>query len=360
MAQKKLADDSRQMKVRNFDPNGIGHPNGNLFGLPFTPEESGVVIIPVPWDVTASSRFGTAYAPRMILKASYQVDFFDPAIPDAWKMGIGMLPISYEWQKRNGALRRKAKKITQHLERGGEAKDPRIHALLDEINTNSTALLLWVRETATKWLKAGKIVGVLGGDHSVPLGLMNTLGREYSYGVLHIGAHLDLRLSYEGFLHSHASIMRNASSISAIERFVHVAVRDFCEEEYEVVKNSNDRHIAFTDRDIKWRTFQGEPWQKISQEIIEKLPENVYVSFDIDGLDPSLCPATGTPVPGGIDIEQVFYLLSRVVGSKRKIIGFDLSEVGVGTGTLDANVGMRVLYRLACLAGKSQGKISSS
>ena len=90
----------------------------------------------------------------------------------------------------------------------------------------------------------------------------------------------------------------------------------------------------------------------LCQEIISHLPEKVYISFDIDGLDPKLCPNTGTPVPGGLELEQVYGLFRELVNSGREIIGFDVCEVG--DGEWDGNVGARIVYKLANLLNLSQ------
>ena len=94
------------------------------------------------------------------------------------------------------------------------------------------------------------------------------------------------------------------------------------------------------------RGFLGQTWKSQCDEIIGRLPQHVYISFDIDGLHPSLCPNTGTPVPGGLQLEEVNFLFKQLVMSGRKIIGFDLVEVSPGGGDWDANVGARVLYSL--------------
>ena len=92
--------------------------------------------------------------------------------------------------------------------------------------------------------------------------------------------------------------------------------------------------------------MEGTCWKESVDEIIDKLPQHVYLSFDIDGLDPKLCPNTGTPVHGGFEIEQIYYLLKKMIRSGRKLIGFDLSEVGIGESDWDANVGARILWKL--------------
>ena len=104
--------------------------------------------------------------------------------------------------------------------------------------------------------------------------------------------------------------------------------------------------VTYFDKDIKERQFEGFTWQQMADEMISSLPQNVFISFDIDGLDPKLCPHTGTPVQGGFETEQIFYLFKRLMKSGRKIIGFDLNEVGVSHNEWDENVGARVLYKL--------------
>lgn len=355
----------KQEKIRAFDPNGIGRPNGNLFGLPFTVEESEVVIIPVPWDVTASFRRGAVDGPAAILEASYQIDLYDPDMPNAWQIGIAMLPIAQEIKRKNRSLRQKAAACVRHLEKGGSLNSPIFLSRQYEVNEEGKRLNGLVRGEAAELLHQGKLVGVLGGDHSVPQGLLEVLvQRSPGFSVLHIDAHFDLRHAYEGFTYSHASIMSNVSSIHGIDRFIHVGIRDYCVEEAEKVAKSIGRHIVFTDRSIKRKIFEGESLRSIVDGILRAIPQSpVYVSFDIDGLDPALCPNTGTPVPGGFSLEEVFYLLTLVVESGRRIIGFDLCEVAPASadskdwaGDWNANVGMRVLYRLSTLAAKSCGK----
>jgi len=193
---------------------------------------------------------------------------------------------------------------------------------------------------------------LVGGDHSGPLGFFKAIGEKHGdFGILQIDAHLDLREAYEGFNYSHASIMFNAlSEIPQLTRLVQVGIRDFGGDEMEYLKKFNDRIKVYFDKEIRNRQYEGETWKLIVDEIVENLPPKVFISFDIDGLDRKLCPFTGTPVPGGFELEQVFYLFSKVAKSGRAIIGFDLNEVGIGGDTdWDANVGARVLYKLCNL-----------
>jgi agmatinase len=137
--------------------------------------------------------------------------------------------------------------------------------------------------------------------------------------------------------------------IPEMQKLVQVGVRDFSESEWQFINKNSSRVVTYFDRDIRRRQFEGDGWKQMAEEIVNQLPEKVYISFDIDGLDPKLCPNTGTPVMGGFETEQVFYLFSKVIQSGRKLVGFDLNEVGVGEGDWDANVGARILFKLCNL-----------
>jgi agmatinase len=165
-----------------------------------------------------------------------------------------------------------------------------------------------------------------------------------------VDAHCDLRIAYEDFVYSHASIAYNGlQEIAAIKKLVQIGVRDFSKAEMEYSKNSNGRIVTYFYEQIKNRQFEGESWKNICDEIIDQLPQNVHISFDIDGLDPKLCPHTGTPVQGGFETDQVNYLFSRIKKTGRTIVGFDLVEVGVDELEWDANVGARQLWKLCNL-----------
>jgi agmatinase len=142
--------------------------------------------------------------------------------------------------------------------------------------------------------------------------------------------------------------MYNALSIPQVKRLVQVGIRDFCQQEKEIIDNSKGRVITFFDRDMRHEKYKGVTWHEITKRIIASLPQKVYISFDIDGLEPGLCPHTGTPVAGGLEFEQAGYLFTELVKSGKQIIGFDLNEVAPGPDgdEWDANVGARMLYRM--------------
>lgn len=335
--------------VRAFDPSGPTSRE-TLWGLPFGVDDAALVIIPLPWEVTVSYGAGTADAPRAVLAASSQVDLVNEAFPDVWKRGIAMAPEAADIRRLNHAARPHALKVIGALERGAT---PSLESL-NEVNRTCDRMVARVRSDASALLDRGKLVGVLGGDHSVPFGLMQALAeRHRELGILHIDAHCDLRHAYEGFVHSHASIMTNALTLPGLSKLVQVGIRDYCEEELERISKSQGVVQLFSDRTLKRRSFDGECWSDVAEDILRELPENVYVSFDVDGLDPSLCPGTGTPVPGGLEYEPALDLVERLSATERNIVGFDLCEVspsGERGSEWDANVGARLLYRLSCAA----------
>ena len=335
-------------KISAFDPNGMGNINGNIYGLPFDTREANLVILPVPWEVTVSYQAGTAKAPAAILEASYQVDLFDPFVKDAWKLRIAMKEVNADILEKSNVWRTKAENYIVQLGNGVDVdENPDLQAILSDLNHACHENNQWVKNESLELLNQNKIVALLGGDHSTPLGLMQALAEKHpAFGILHIDAHADLREAYEGFVYSHASIMFNAINIPQVTQLVQVGIRDFCEAELNLIQ-SNKRITTFFDRDIKHQQFEGISWASICDKIIDTLPEKVYLSFDIDGLDPKLCPNTGTPVPGGLELEQSLYLVEKLVYSGRTIIGFDLNEVVPGDDEWDANVGARLLYRLS-------------
>ncbi len=348
------------MDMKDFDPDGTGLDNGNYFGLPCTAEESRLVLLSVPWDVTASYGGGAAYGPDAIIGASSQLDLYDGFYPGGWREGIGTVGIEYSIQERSALLRSDAQKVMSHLESGGSLGDDYVKRKIARVNEGSRWLNDRVYEEARGWLEQEKLVGLVGGDHSTPLGFVRALAeRKGSFGILHVDAHRDLRAGYEGFDYSHASIMYNIlKEVSGVERLVQVGVRDFCDGE-QTLAEEDPRVVSFDDYLLARGRFEGMTWREQCARIVECLPRQVYVSFDIDGLSPDLCPHTGTPVAGGLSFHEAVYLLNAVAESGCRIVGFDLCEVAPRADhedEWDANVGARVLYKLCNFMLKSNPK----
>jgi agmatinase len=335
--------------LSTFDPNSVGNPNNNIFGLPFTEEDARLVILPIPWEVTVSYNAGTARAPEHIFKASLQVDLFDPDYKDAWRQGLFMRECDRKILMKSDYLRKEAELYIKYIAEGEDVSDNKFMCkTLKEVNAGGIYLNDWVYEQTKDLMAAGKLVALLGGDHSTPLGYFKAIAETHGdFGILQIDAHCDLRVAYENFKYSHASVMYNAlEEIPQLKKLVQVGIRDFCEEEFEYIQNSNNRITTYFDKKIKERQYEGESWKSIVDDIINQLPPKVFISFDIDGLDPKLCPHTGTPVQGGFETEQIFYLFKKLLESGRHLVGFDLNEVGVSQDEWDENVGARCLFKL--------------
>ena len=343
---------SKASKIKSFDPNSPGDPDAQLYGLPFTCAEADIVLVPVPWEVTTSYGGGTSRGPEAIRQASLQVDLFHPEFPELWKRGIAMDEAPGALLQQSDALKKRAAEVMDALVgRPGAKRKARAQKALQLINEECAVMNEWVEERCGHWMDQGKRVGLVGGDHSTPLGLFRAQAKRHKkFGILHIDAHLDLRIAYEGFAYSHASIMHNALAIPQLERIVSVGIRDFCQQENEVFLAAKDRVRIVRSADLRALQYAGATWKDQCEAIIAALPEKVHISFDIDGLDPTLCPNTGTPVPGGLQFEEATYLLSRLA-AKRTIIGFDLVEVSPGKDEWDANVGARVLWHLCGVLG---------
>ena len=343
-------------KIKSFDVNDLGKREMQIYGLPFDPEEAEIALVPVPWEVTVSYAAGTAKGPEQILEASFQVDLCSLEDKNFWQAGIYMEKTDAKLVQLNKKLREKAETYIDSLEKGAVVnKEKKLQKTQSEIEEGCQYMNNWVKQTTQKCMAEGKVVGLVGGDHSTPLGFLQALAEQHSaFGILQVDAHADLRQAYEGFKYSHASIMYNALEIPQVKKLVQVGIRDFCQFEVELIEKNKNRVNTYFDYHLKQNDFNGINWNKQCKTIVSQLPQKVYISFDIDGLEPSLCPNTGTPVAGGLTYAQALYLMEQVVLSGRQIIGFDLVEVANGETDWDANVAARLLYNMARQARASQ------
>ncbi len=332
-------------------------PWAGMFGASPRPEECDLILVPVPWDATVSYGGGTAKAPEAMITASHQMDLEDPFFDRPYRAGITMLPLDAELEAESDAARVKALRVIEND--GPVDADDRDLAF---VNAASVRVNDRVESLAREQLEAKRLVGVVGGDHSSPLGLIRALGAQHpdGFGILHVDAHYDLRQAYEGFVHSHASIMYNTmTTVPAVKALVQVGIRDYSAAETAFARSLGDRGKQFLANTIARRKAKGESWDAIVKDILRPLPAKVYVSFDIDGLEPSSCPSTGTPVPGGLSYEEGIFLIEELAASGRTIVGFDLCEVAPDPDgdEWDLNVGARVLYKLCGATLHSNGKL---
>ena len=339
----------------DFDPDGPAPARSGVYGLPFTVEQARVVIVPVPFEATTSYGGGTSRGPSALLAASRQVDLHDHETGDPYAEGLAMMGESRRVRKWNSEAKPLAAKV---IEAGGDPKKRSVRKALARVNALSAKMNGWVYEKTTELLEAGKMPVTLGGDHSVPFGAIQAYAERYpGMGILHLDAHADLRDAYEGFVWSHASIFFNVMTrIPSVGKLVQVGVRDLGRAENEMIRTSMGKITTFFDSDLAARKEAGETWAALADEIVAALPGTVYLSWDIDGLDPTLCPHTGTPVPGGLSWHEAVGLLRALVRSGKRVVGLDLCEVSPGESEWDANVAARLLYKMIGFALKTQAR----
>lgn len=243
------------------------------------PGQAAFHVIPAPLESSVSYGSGTALGPAAVLQASTQLELWDGSSVPASR-GIHTTP-------------------EVSCAGGGEAA------------------LQGVESATIFALECGAIPFVVGGEHTVTLGALRALHKRHGrFGVVQFDAHADLRDSYEGTGLSHACVMRRAVSDLGLDLF-QLGVRALSLEEVEFRKAANISGI-----DARKLHLEGIP----SILLPEDFPDKIYLTFDVDGLDPSVIRATGTPVPGGIGWQDALTLLSLAV-SGRTVIGADLVEL---------------------------------
>jgi len=329
--------------------------DAGFLGADLSADAAALVLLPVPWEATTSYGGGTSRAPQAIIRASHQLDLEDSFFDRPYRAGIAYLETEPLIEKLNEDAKPVARGVIESLEQGQEAAEE-----LALVNQASARVNELVYKAAQQQLARGKHLGLVGGDHSSPEGLLRALAEHSAepFAILHFDAHHDLRRTYEGFTHSHASIFYNVlQGISTVSKLVQVAIRDYSRGEKDYARQQGERCRVFYSNELFRMKAAGEPLQVITDTILATLPRRVYVSFDIDALDPPYCPSTGTPVPGGLDFDEACYMLEQLAASGREIIGFDLCEVSPAEdgNEWDANVGARLLYKLCGALLHSQG-----
>ena len=340
--------------TNTFDPDAASLEGTGVFGLPEDREHARVQILPVPFDATTSYRKGTSDGPEAILAASRQVELYDPRFGRPWKHGLFWIEADarvYTWNDDAGG------DADPIIAAGGAiAGNAKLEKKLARVNAIGEQLNAYVEGEVARLLDAGRFPVLVGGDHSVPFGAIAACARKHgSIGVLHFDAHADLREAYEGFTWSHASIMFNViERIPGVTKLVQVGIRDFGEREQQKIQSSKGRIHTLYDADWQRAKQESGNLRELARKTLAELPPKLYVSFDIDGLDPALCPNTGTPVPGGLSWTEALLWLEELKSSGKQVVGLDLNEVNPGEQNLrvsdedswDAIVGARLLYRL--------------
>ena len=251
-------------------------------------ESAAYVLLSVPYDGTSTFVKGADKGPQAILNASDSLELYDVQYDiDASKAGV----------------------YTDHHEYNLSTPEAMVKSVYGRVS---------------HFLDMGKRVAMVGGEHSVSVGAIRAMSERYlDLTVLQIDAHADLRDEYHGSPYNHACVMRRAQECA---RVVQVGIRSVCEEEQCNIVPEN----IFYAHDVVGRTG----WE---DEVLERLTGNVYISFDLDGLDPSILPATGTPLPGGLQWYPTLNLLEKVFRARR-VVGFDVVELCPQEGNVVSDV----------------------
>lgn len=253
-------------------------------------ESSKIAILPVPYEHTVSYGGGTKNGPDAILKASHYVEFFDEETKRELYKEFGIVTLS--------SLKLDNKK--------------------DEV------ALEYIYNSVLHLIEHQKFAVILGGEHSISSGVIAAYAKMFSdLSVLHFDAHSDLRSEYQGNKYSHASVMARVCEFLDPHRLVQVGIRAQCKEEAEFIRDhgihtfyAHEIHQGRYTRLLKY-------WDDY---VVDNLTDNVYISLDVDVLDPSIMPATGTPEPNGLHWNDVMQCI-RKVSRKRKIVGLDVVEL---------------------------------
>jgi agmatinase len=332
-----------------YNPNGVGVDNGNFLGLP-TVDDPAIVFLAVPYDATVSYGEGTSGGPENILAASGQLDVSILGLNKPWELGYRWINLQGDWLVEHSQIRTYVKDVITTLEKGKSLSEAQ-QACLKLINEHGEALRQSVFEATKAELDRGHFPVIVGGEHSISLGAFEAAATQGHFGILQIDAHMDLRAAYEGFVFSHASVMYNAvERVANLKQLTQVAIRDWCPEEESYVNANSDRISVFYDDELQTAKLSGEAFAKTIEPIIATLPDRVWISFDIDGLDPSSCAHTGTPVPGGFSFAEAKFLCKAVIESGRTIIGLDLVEVAPAPHEYEGAIAARLMYEIAARA----------
>jgi agmatinase len=267
-------------------------------------EKAKYVLIPVPYDGTSTYIKGCDKGPEAIIEASDSIELYDPQFGiEAYKSGI-------------------------HTDR--------FHFDL----TSPEAMVQSVYDRVNYFLSKKKLVGLLGGEHSVSIGAIKAISKKYTnLSVLQIDAHADLRDEYQGSVYNHACVMRRAQEYAKV---IQVGIRNVCIEEKVNIMEENIFYAHNIHNNSNW--MKG---------ALDQLTENVYLTIDLDGFDPGIMPATGTPLPGGLSWYMVIDFIKLLCQSK-KIVGFDVVELCPQTGQHASNVlAATLVYKIITLLESS-------
>ncbi|MBE6193869.1 MAG: agmatinase [Rikenellaceae bacterium] len=327
--------------------------NGGYYFSDATPTaDAPIVLVSAPWAVTSAAGQGAAYTPDAIIDASTHLSLYDVVSNTSIDGKVATAEVDYDLQESSLQLGGDAAKVVAHIEDGGALTGDYFARKVVRINLGFRDMHRSVGKRVFRFASKGKIVGIVGGDHSVAFGAVRSISSVYpQMGVLFVDAHSDLRPSGRIFDYSHLSVARNiVDEIPAVSKLVQVGVRDMSREEIDFAQ-SHPKVTMFCHEKLTAERFSGRSWGEVCDDVVAQLPDKVYISFDIDALSPECCPHTKRPVAGGMTFDEAVCLINRVAESGREIVGFDLTEiVPVMESGVDAAVGARMLVKLCAAA----------
>jgi agmatinase len=265
------------------------------------PDSARIFVIPVPYDSTTSFKSGARHGPRAIIEASRHLEDYDIELDrDISLVGIHTTP-----------------------EIAPDMSSPK-------------AMIETVRKAVHSVAQSGRLVALLGGEHTITVGAVQAMAEVYpDLSVLYLDAHADMRDSYMGTKWGHASVARRVQEVC---KTVHVGVRSLSEEEMDFIRE-NSLPVHF------WNQGESDISQ-IANDVLNELTNRVYITVDLDVLDPSIMAAVGAPEPGGMLWHQVTSLLKSVAANKQ-IVGFDLVELSPAEGPAScAYTAAKLAYKL--------------
>ena len=270
-----------------------------------------IVVLPVPYDMTATYVPGARNGPKAVIEASNHMELYDEELgKETYRVGIDT----------------------------GET--------LDVADKSPEDMLNMVSKAVSSEIESQKYQVVMGGEHSISLGVVRELVKKYpNLSVLQLDAHADLRDSYDGTPYNHACVGRRISELCPL---VQVGVRSISKEEVDFKKLS--KVVTISDHEVK----QGQRW---SEKVLDNLTDDVYLTFDLDVLDPAIMPAVGTPEPGGLNWHETIRFL-RMISQKKRIVSFDMVELTPQPGNVAPDfLAAKLMYRIMGYIAESKGWI---
>lgn len=351
--------ETNQQLFKDYDPSAMAIP-GKPFGLPHNAEQAKMHVIQIESAITVSGSEGAELGPVGLLEGSAQIELYNRMYPrSAYIPGMYLLPSEPLIIENHTEGREAFRALLEIYDKGDSISDDEneIAILLKKIDDCSVVLNNWVIKMTQEALRDGKIPAFLGGCHGSMYGGIKASAEYHEEETLfQFDAHKDLRKAFEGAQFSHASIMYNIlENVPQIKKLISVGIRSYGLDETDYVDSHPDRIKIFYDSDLRKILDEGKSWSEyLVPMMVERIEtKKVHLTFDIDVFDPSLCPSTGTPVPGGLSMWQAKTLINEIA-RKKEIVSFDLNEV-VPKTRVDMLTGAEIWYHLYVETMRSNG-----